>query len=117
MGEVILQGPVPQSPLGFCFVCAGACKFHVVQGEAGAKIRAHEASSSPQVLTVPVLGKPQPAVAFGVVPGTQIVAPLCWTHLSPIEVSASNLLRANGALPDPSGPVLLDGSRRDRRGG
>lgn len=107
MGEVILQGPQPQTPLGFCFVCAGAAKFHAIQGEAGAKIRAHEASPATRTLTVPVRGQPHDAVAFGVVPNTQIVAPLCWTHLSPIELTASSLFRANGALPQPGGAADL----------
>ena len=112
MGEVILQGPQPDSPLGFCFVCAGAAKFAAIQGETGAEIRAHEAAASQVVKRYPVRAVPQPAVAFGVVPNTQMVAPLCWTHLSPIEITASSLLRAQGSLPQANGPVLLDGTHR-----
>lgn len=111
MGEVILQGPAPQTVLGFCFVCAGAAKFGAIQSVA-AEIRAHEASSDTSVKRYGVHASPQPAVAWGIVPNTQIAAPLCWTHLSPIEVSASSLIRAQGSLPQNGGPVLLDGTRR-----
>jgi hypothetical protein len=108
MGEVILQGPQPQSPLGFCFVCAGAAKFAAIKPHI-AEIQAHEATGE-GVRRWPVHASPQPAVAWGQVPGMQALAPLCWTHNTPIEVSNSGLIRANGALPQ--NVPLLDGTRR-----
>lgn len=111
MGEVILQGPLPSSALGFCFVCAGMVKHAAIQGVAS-EIREHEASNSQLVRRFPVHGTPQPAVAWGLVPGTQIVSPLCWTHLMPVETSTSGLIRAQGPLPQANGPVLLDGTHR-----
>jgi hypothetical protein len=111
MGEVILTGPLPAGPLGFCMVCAGAAKHEAIMGVAD-DIRRHEASGQ-GLRRYPVRGQPQPAVAWGQVPGTAMLAPLCWTHMTPIEVTTSGLLRASGPLPPPprQGPVLLDGSR------
>lgn len=110
MGEVILTGPVPGGPLGFCMVCAGVAK-HAAIMPVAAEIRQHEASGE-GTRRYPVHGAPQPAVAWGQVPGTPMIAPLCWTHMTPIEVTTSGLLRASGPLPQPPpGAVLLDGSR------
>lgn len=101
-GIVVLQGPkaLTDTPLGYCAVCSGVGKFFAIAEIRGA-IEKHERSGTGTktfALQVPREFL-QRAVAWSMIPGMGMAAPVCWSHLSAIQPSSGGIIPVQGALP------------------
>jgi hypothetical protein len=112
------KGPMPPTGRAYCILCAAGWKAKAFKLAAERKVDVNADINLSAIMS----GQPLPglAVADGVVvlpvppgagqaPGTQMVvtAPLCWTHLIPIEIVDTSLTLASAAAGPFGGAHLL----------
>jgi hypothetical protein len=110
-GTVLFTGPAPPAAsLGFCLVCAATAKHAAYQPIRGEVELFEKQESGTRTWPLRMHRPPALAVAWGLYPALGVSGPLCWSHLTMIDIRATAVLPATAGMmpPERHGAVHLD---------